>query len=155
MIFIPLNVPSSKNSKTAVPGKGVFHSATVKSYLQKHGIQAYSVTKRTVKGYKARPNAFYAITHVLKEQFDSTPKPFVLGFHFVRDSRRKYDFHNAVQIIFDLLVAHNVLSDDDTSVVYGVPFKINDKWESLDPKNPGVYLTILNESHYGNLRSEN
>jgi hypothetical protein len=140
MVFISGNVPSSKNSKNAVPGKGVFHSKTVKSYLKEKGIQTYSVRTKYVKGYKTRPNIFLkeASQFVLPET-----RPLILGFHFVRSSRRRYDFHNAVQIIFDLLVAHAIIEDDDTTIIYGVPFKLEGRLETLDPKNPGVYLKFI------------
>jgi len=146
--FISGNVPSSKNSKNAVAGKGVFHSATVMKYLRRKGIQEYSVTKRTVKGYvdKRRPNTFLLEVSGLKSELNTVKgNPVLLGFHFVRDKRIRYDFHNAVQIIFDLLVAHNILEDDDTKLVYGIPYQRNGKYETLDPKNAGVYLKVITD----------
>jgi hypothetical protein len=146
--FISGNVPSSKNSKNAVAGKGVFHSETVMKYLRGKGIQGFSVREKTVKGYanRRRPNTFILEVSGLQAEVDAAPiKPVLIGFHFVRDSRRGYDFHNAVQIIFDLLVAHNIIEDDDTKLVYGIPYQRNGKFESLDPKNAGVYLKVITD----------
>lgn len=143
MIFISGNVPSSKNSKNAVAGKGVFHSSTVKKYLSAKGIQNYSGSKKTVKGYVSKPNLFRKEIGPLKEILESMDKPILLGFHFVRDSKRHYDFHNAVQIIFDLMVAHQIIEDDDTTNIYGLPYPIDGKFESHDKDKAGVFLIPL------------
>ena len=55
LIFIPGNVPSSKNSRINT-SKGSFASKTVKSYLNSLGIQSYSSSKKLVKGYVNKPN---------------------------------------------------------------------------------------------------
>ena len=48
--FIQGNCPSLKNSK--IKGEnGIFHSKTVGKYLKSLGIQHYSSSKKTVKGY--------------------------------------------------------------------------------------------------------
>ena len=138
--FVSGNIPSSKNSKTAVPGKGVFHSKTVKTWLMLQGIQAYSVGGRTVKGYKTRPNRFYASLKGFKLP---ETRPAFVGVHLVRDTRRHYDFHNIIQVLADLLVAHNLIEDDDTTVVYFVPYLRNGAWQTINKEKPGAYLTIL------------
>ena len=138
--FVRGNIPSSKNSKTAVPGKGVFHSKTVKTWLMLQGVQAYSVGHKTVKGYKTRPNLFARALQGFKLPEE---KPAIVGVHLVRDTKRRYDFHNIVQVLADLLVAHNIIEDDDTTVVYFVPYLRNGNWQTIDKNRPGAYLTIL------------
>jgi len=141
LIWIPGNVPSLKNSKIKT-SRGIFPSKTVKKYLQKLGIQKYSVSKKIVKGYVTRPNEF----EKLRDNFDKALKgktyPIEIGFHFVRDSRRKFDFHNAVQIIADLMVAHGFIEDDNMD--YFIPFvlKQDDKYYSHNPDNSGVIIKI-------------
>ena len=140
MIFIPGNVPSSKNSKVAT-SKGVFHSKTVAKYLRSIGVKSYNLRYRTVAEYRQRANLF---RQSVGSYFDGIQYPVVLGFHFVRDTRRQFDFHNACQVIADLLVAHGYLQDDSMDYLIPVPHMVNGRWYSLDRINPGVFLEIVN-----------
>lgn len=152
MIFIPHNTPSLKNSKVKT-SKGIFSSKTVKKYLGLLGIQTYSSSKKIVKGYVSRDNEF----EKLRKEFESLIKdkgfPLLLGFHFVRNTNRKFDFGNATEIIFDLLTAHDIIPDDNISFIIpsimskdGVlPSLVNMReinWYSIDKEKPGVYLNI-------------
>lgn len=141
IIFIPYNTPSLKNSKIKT-ARGIFHSKTVTKYLRALGIQAYSPSKKYVKGYKRRPNEFADIFDEVN--WDKPTETIILGFHFVRNSKRKFDFQNANQIVLDLMTAHDLIEDDNMDWVIPIPFKMNDKWYSHDKINPGVYLTIFN-----------
>jgi hypothetical protein len=127
----------------AVPGKGVFASKAVTKYLRSLGIQSYSARKKEVKGYKdeaARPNVFRECTRNLREDMKLIKKPYRIGFFFVRDSRRKFDFINSMQIILDLLVAHDVLDDDDCDNVVPYMLLLDGLWYRVNPSNPGVIL---------------
>ena len=44
--------------------------------------------------------------------------PIIIGYHHVRKSKRLFDFSNSVEIIQDLLTAHNFIEDDDRSTKY-------------------------------------
>lgn len=142
MIFMPHNVPSLKNSKVATL-KGVFHSKTVSKYLQKIGVAGFSSSKKKVKYYKKRPNMFDMI---LRQHFTGIDKPVVIGFHFVRDTTRQFDFHNAVQILADLFVAHDFIEDDSMKYFIPFPLMLDGKWYSFDKNKPGVYIKIINKT---------
>ena len=146
MIFIPYNVPSSKNSKVKT-AKGVFNSRTVAKYLQKIGVRGYS-RATGVKEYKTRDNVFRGC---VGNYFEGIEYPVVLGIHFVRDTHRRFDFHNACQIILDLLVWHGFIRDDDMSSIIPVPMKMDGRWFSVDKRQPGVYLKIKCGSKLGEL----
>lgn len=138
-VFIPFNTPSLKNSKVKTR-KGIFPSSTVTKYLRKLGIQHFSSSKKTVKGYadKTRPNIF-------KNCFKDWVKPegqAVIGFHFVRGTKHKFDFNNACQIVQDLMVAHDLIEDDNMDYLVPKPFKIKGKWFSYNKENPGVYVRL-------------
>jgi hypothetical protein len=141
-LWIPGNVPSLKNSRTSC-SKGSFYSKTVRSYLQSLGIRSFSA-RTGVVNYKTRPNNLFmeAIksTHGALGEF-----PAVFRLHFVRSSRRKFDFHNACQIIFDLLVAHEYIPDDSMDYVIPMPMIINGAWYSHDKESPGVIIEIGND----------
>lgn len=143
MIFIPFNTPSSKNSKIATKN-GVFHSKTVKKYLTDLGIMGFNPAKREVKFYKKKSCLFPTMD--LKEMFSyaKQDEPIVIGFHFVRGTKHKFDFHNMCQIILDLLIAFDVIEDDDMDHVIPMPLKYDGRWYSVDKENPGVWVTIMN-----------
>jgi hypothetical protein len=122
---------------------GVFHSKTVRKYLQQIGVKHYSPSKKIVEEYKTRPNLF---KQTIGNYFDNVTYPIELGFHFVRNSRRQFDFVNVVQIILDLLVAHNFIVDDNMKYVYPRNFAMNGQQYTIDKHNPGVYLKIMKEN---------
>ena len=70
-------------------------------------------------------------------------EPIKMGFHFIRNSKRDFDFNNANQIIMDLLVAHDVIEDDCMRIIVPFPLEINGTFYSVDKENPGVYIKIL------------
>lgn len=141
MIWLKYNVPSLKNSKIKT-SRGIFHSKTVAKYLRLLGIQKYSASKQLVIGYKTRPNLFQPIANELKKQVSKQEYPIKIGFHFVRDSKRKFDFHNAVQIIADLLVAHKVIKDDNMDCFIPIPFRIKGEYYTYNKESPGVFIKI-------------
>lgn len=106
------------------------------------GIQRFSSSKKIVIGYKTRKNEF---AELLKDFNFNYSNPLVVGFHFVRSTKHKFDFHNAVQIIADLLVAHDFIEDDNMDYFIPLPFEMNKKWYSYNKENPGVYIKIYNK----------
>jgi len=115
-------------------------SKTVRKYLQKLGVKKYSVSKKTVENYKTRPNLFEAAVKPMRDDLKCRKPPHIIGFHFVRDSKRKFDIINAAQIIFDLLVAHGVIEDDDASHLIPMPIQINNAWYQIDKEFPCCIL---------------
>lgn len=142
MIFIPGNVPSSKNSRINT-AKGSFASKTVKSYLNSLGIQSYSSSKKLVKGYVNKPNLIESLREDFLKQTSGKELPLEIGFHFIRDSKRKFDFHNIVQVVLDLMTAHDIIIDDNMNCVIPFALKMNSKFYSVDKENPGVWIKII------------
>ena len=152
MIFIPFNVPSLKNSKTIsmINKKPVLvPSKAVKKYLQKIGVKKYRTTLSKkqkaagvlkVENYVKRPNLFI---QAVGNYFDGCKKPVIVKFFFVRGTKGKFDFSNAVCIIEDLLTAHGFIEDDNMDCFIPIPMRVNGKWYSVDKENPGVYLKIM------------
>jgi len=141
LIWIPENVPSLKNSKIKT-SRGIFSSKTVKKYLSLLGIQNYSVSKKQVIGYKTRPNLFAELIPEFQKVLDGKRPPFKIGFHFVRNSKRSFDFNNANQIIADLMTAHNIIEDDNMDYFLPYPLEIDGKYYSIDKEKPGVFIKI-------------
>lgn len=136
-LFIPGNVASSKNSKVM----GRFHSKTVKKYLKSFGINTFSSGKKEVTPYKTTPMTFPV--EELKELFSNYEYPFEIGFHFVRGSRHKFDFHNAVQILFDLFTAFDIIEDDNADCVAPRCIWKHNQLYSYDKESPGVEITVI------------
>ena len=111
--------------------------------MQKIGIQKYSVSRKEVKGYVTKPNLFLEKKELFLKIKGSKAYPLKIGFHFVRDSKRNFDFHNAVQIIADLMVAHDFIEDDDMNHFLPFPILINNQYFTIDKNNPGVFIKIL------------
>lgn len=153
LIWIPGNTPALKNSKIKT-SKGIFSSKTVKSFLSKLGIQRYSSSKKLVVGYVNRPNEFEKLRKQFQTALQNKDYPILVCFHFVRNSKRLFDFGNATEIIFDLLTAHDIIPDDNVSFVFPSVMSIegilptkdnirNLKWYSINPDNSGVYIQII------------
>ena len=155
MIWIPGNVPSLKNSKVKTKA-GIFSSPTVNRYIRSLGIQSFSSSKQTVKGYvdPSRPNQIEAMRSQFEEMLEGKEFPIFIGYHQVRGSKRKFDFSNSVEILQDLFTAHNFIEDDNVDFVFPVPMTIDGKlptarnirmnqWYSVDKENPGVLVKIF------------
>ena len=142
LIFIPGNVPSSKNSRINTK-HGSFASKTVKTYLNSLGIQSYSSSKKLVKGYVNKPNLIENLREDFLKQTSGKQLPLEIGFHFIRDSRRKFDFHNIVQVVLDLLTAHDIIIDDNMDCVIPFALKIDGKFYNVNKENCGVWIKII------------
>lgn len=141
-IFLPYNVPSSKNSRINT-SRGSFPSATVSRYLRALGIQSYSASRKEVIEYKTRPNVFKSTLEDYFKDVNEIEIPIKIGFHFIRGTRHKFDFHNAIQIIADLLTAHGFIEDDNMDYLIPFPLELEGKYYSYDKENPGVIIKIL------------
>lgn len=140
-IFIPGSVPSSKNSKIKSK-RGVFHSKTVRNYLSSLGIKSFSTRRKQVDNHKTKEDVFGERIKVLRKEIDSQDPPYKLGFHFVRKDKRSFDFHNMVQIIADLMVAYDLIEDDDMDHFIPVPYTKNNNYYSINKEDPGVYIKL-------------
>ena len=155
MIFIPGNIPSLKNSKVKT-ARGIFSSPTVNKFLRSIGIQKFNSRKKEVKGYvdPTRPNQFEALRKEFMKMKSHTSDPIVIGYHQVRNSKRLFDFSNSVEIVQDLMTAHDFIEDDNVKHVFPVPMSIDGQLidpdnprafplYSVDKENPGVYIKLF------------
>lgn len=155
MVFIPGNIPSLKNSKVKT-SRGIFHSPTVSRFIRSLGIQHFNSRKKEVKGYKdpLRPNKFEALRPAFEAMKHGKNDPIIIGYHQVRNSKRLFDFSNSVELIQDLMTAHDFIEDDNVKYVFPVPMSIDGRLISeLDPRafplysvdkeNPGVWIKLF------------
>ena len=124
MIFIAGNTPSSKNSKQFVTLKNgktlLINSKTVQKYL-----------KESKADWLINKNEFL-------KTLKSKEKPYRIELYFIRDSRRRFDYINAAQIIFDLMQEYRYIEDDDSQNIIPVF-----KGFEVDKARAGVEIRVL------------
>lgn len=141
-IFIAGNIPSLKNSKVKT-SKGIFPSKTVSKFLKSYGIKSFSSQKKLVFGYKNTPDTFRPIALKLKKELLETTTPYKIQFYFVRGTRHRFDFGNAVEILADIFTAYDVWEDDNCDNFLPFPWIINNSCYEVNKDKPGVYLKII------------
>lgn len=123
MIWIPYNTPSSKNSRVWTGRYFVVSALTTKW------------RKNTDKYWKEHKEEFL-------KQLQGKEKPYLIGLHFVRDSRRKFDFVNPVQSIQDEMKKQGWITDDNCGEILPYPLEIEGRYYSIDKSNPGVFIHV-------------
>lgn len=122
LIFLKGNFPSFKNSKQYVGNGRLIMSKTVQKYLKEYEYQ-----------WKTIPYDF------ANENY-----PLLVGLHFVRGTKHKFDFHNMVQGVADLMVKHGWIKDDSMDYFIPVVLKLNGEFYSYNKEKPGVIIKIMN-----------
>ena len=124
MIFIAGNTPSSKNSKQFVTLKNgktlLINSKTVQKYL-----------KESKADWLINKNKFLSMVK-------NKSKPYKVELFFIRDSKRRFDYINAAQIIFDLMQEYGYIEDDDSTNV--IPIF---RGFEVDKTRAGVKIEVL------------
>ena len=124
MIFIAGNTPSSKNSKQFVTLK------TGKTLL---------INSKTVQKYLKESKADWLINkNEFLKMLKGKEKPYKVELFFIRDSKRKFDYINAAQIVFDLMQEYEYIEDDDSTNV--IPIF---KGFEVDKARTGVEIKVL------------
>lgn len=123
-IFIPFNTPSSKNSRTW----------TGKFFIENKRVTQY---RKDTKEY------FVANKELFLSMIKDKEKPYLIGFHFVRGNKHKFDFCNMLQILQDIFVSEFWLLDDNCDEMIPFAYVKNGSYYSIDKSNPGVYITVL------------
>lgn len=133
-IFIPMNVPSSKNSRQIV---------YVKDKITGKKKPVIIPSKTHKKYYDGVEQLYAANASKFRKQIENLPKPIVVGFRFVRDSKRKFDYINPAQTVQDLMVKFGWIDDDnaDEMIPVFLPYE-------HDKANPGVGITVFEEWSY-------
>ena len=129
MIFIAGNTPSSKNSNRIIT---ITNKKTGKKTTR---LINSEVTEKYIKNSKAdwiiNKNKFLSMVK-------NKSKPYKIELFFIRDSRRKFDYINAAQIVFDLMQEYGYIEDDDSTNV--IPIF---KGFEVDKARAGVKIDVL------------
>jgi Holliday junction resolvase RusA-like endonuclease len=119
-LFIPINVPSSKNSKTWT-GKHLVWSKSAQKYVKdtKEYWEEFALTFRN--------------EYDKYESLANLPMP--ATFQFIRGTRHKFDYVNPLQTVLDLMVKYEWIPDDNAEIILPI-FEIY----KYDKEKPGVYI---------------
>lgn len=129
MIFIPYNVPSSKNNRRNFRGISLY-SKVAENYVK--------ITKAMFLDNKQQ----------FLSMLEGKSKPYIIGFHFIRQSKHQFDFTNAVEILADLMQKYEWLENDNMDNAIFVPIESvveQGKYYSYDKNNPGVYIKVFDK----------
>ena len=125
-IFIPCNVISSKNSKSA--------------YYNKAKGYSYVTSSKQSKNYVSETELDWVTNrNIFLELIADMEKPLKIEFQFIRKDRRKFDFVNMLQLPLDCMVKYEWIPDDDSLNV--VPVINPEVIYSKD--TPGVFIKPL------------
>lgn len=145
-IFIPGNVPALKNGKIWT-GTLLISSKGVQDYLRQHGIKNYSASKKQVEYYKTFKGVkFSEYCTIIKKELEMFTAPYKFAFHFIRKSKHRFDFGNAVELLADLFTAHGLIEDDNMNYFHPSIFYNNTQFGfTYNKNNPGVIIKIKND----------
>lgn len=118
MIFIAGNTPSSKNSKRIITITNKKNGKKTTRLINSEVTEKYIKTSKTDWILNKRK---------FLKMLENKEKPYRIELYFIRDSRRRFDYINAAQIIFDLMQEYSYIQDDDSTNVIPVfkGFEVN------------------------------
>ena len=122
-VFIPHNTPSLKNAKQIIQCGGrprLIPSATHRRY-----------ESETCWYWKQGAESFKALCI-------GNEKPYKVGFYFIRDSQRKFDFTSPTDTCQDMMVKHGWIEDDNMTEIIPVILGYE-----VNKEKAGVLITIL------------
>lgn len=136
--FIQGNTPSSKNSRInftqkdsagnpVLTEKGKFKQRSMKSEYS-------SDWEKQVASYMDKHRSLFL-------SLVGDKRPVRVTMFFLRKTRGKWDFHNAVQIVADAMTRHGWIPDDDAENLLIYPPNMA-PYYGYDKENPGVLIRV-------------
>ncbi len=139
-IFIPYNVPSSKNSRRIKILRDPKGNLLYDKYNNPRCTLSYSIPtthyiKKSRRYYKSLREQFWYLCR-------GKPYPIKIELLFVRKNNTKWDFNNMTHIIMDLMKKEKWIPDDDVTRILPYP-PLEEPYYKIDKNNPGVIIKIL------------
>ncbi|WP_335996891.1 hypothetical protein [Fusobacterium polymorphum] len=129
MIFIAGNTPSSKNSKRIIT---ITNKKTGKKTTR---LINSEVTEKYIKNSKTD---WVLNKRNFLKMLVGKEKPYRVELYFIRDTRKRFDYINAAQIVFDLMQEYRYIEDDDSQNIIPVF-----KGFEVDKARAGVEIRVL------------
>lgn len=131
MIFIPTNVPSLKNSKVII-GVGRTCPCCKKKPTR------VLISSKSVRKWKKETDKYWKqYREEFLEMIREVEAPYRITFKFIRKTRHKFDYTNALDTVQDEMVHQGWLEEDNATVIRPIirPFK-------YDKFRPGVFIGV-------------
>lgn len=132
IIFIPGNVPSLKNNKQIIT------LGPRCSKCRKGKFNKLISSKTVIQWKKDTKPSWLAFKKTFLNQLEELATPYRIKFTFIRKSRHKFDYTNALDTVQDEMIHHDWLEDDNSDILIPVIGRYR-----YDKKNPGVYIKVL------------
>lgn len=124
-IFIPGNVPSSKNSRSLAIVNG----------------KPKSFESKLCRDYRKQNSGLFMDLHkVFSQRIAGKSKPYRIEFLFARKTKQRFDHHNAVQLLLDMMSEYGWIADDNADEALAIPPM---QPYFISKEKPGVYITVL------------
>lgn len=124
ILTVPFELYSSKNSKRIL-----FNRSTGRSFVAK--------SKQAMQNEKDLIQFFSLMRCQFLKMLEGKEKPYRIHFKIYRQTKRRWDWLNILQGIFDSMVKAGCLEDDNAEIVTPV----FDSWE-VDKHNPRTLIWI-------------
>jgi len=162
--FFPGNTPSLKNSKEILQiyntSSNCCHTPVMRLKQGTRMIALCSSCKKPVALKKpilgpSKPVREYRDSHLgdfLKNkprfilESKKYSKPYLLGFYYIRDSERKFDYSNAAHILLDMMKQSGYFEDDDCDTIMDYPLGYH-----VDKIKAGAYVIFLPNTFFKSL----
>ena len=97
------------------------------------------INSKTVQKYIKESKADWLVNkNEFLKMLKGKEKPYKIELYFIRDSKRRFDYINAAQIIFDLMQEYRYIEDDDSQNIIPVF-----KGFEVDKARAGVEIEVL------------
>ena len=159
-IWLPGEVMSSKNSKMI--GFYFLKPGDTSDWYRRTGEGEFKKCRPTLQNSSQAKAYIKDIAPAIIENrqrflklVKDLPKPYIIQLHFVRETKRAFDFGNMQQVIADAMCGHYWkdhpkiphaatiwINDDNMNEVVFIP-PLQEPFYSICPDCPGVWLTVL------------
>lgn len=144
VIFISGNVPSQKNSEQIYWKKMDKHTDMKIRCFNQYGKQVVPFISKSdiVQEYrKATKEQFMTLKSNWQDLTNGSVMPYRVEMIFIRDTKRIYDHHNAIQVIADSMEYYGWIPEDDTkNLLIYPPLDRTKPVEIINQNCPGVII---------------
>lgn len=119
-------------------------SGAVQAYRKGTPVTPFIMSSKNTSDYEVRAKGyFFDKKKDFRQLVEGKSFPLKIAFHFIRDSRRKFDFGNACQVLLDMMQDFDWIEDDDMTHVLPYPLIIDGDGYTIDKEKAGVIIKIL------------